>query len=388
MKSFAVLGFRNLSRRKSRSLLTLTGIVLAIGFTVGLLSVSEGFLHSIDEMMKSSGPDMFVLPKNVSKMPFGFQGTATLEERTGEQLLWTQGVMLVEPVYMVFSAEGGGAGFGQAMTMVAGVPEKDFFKMRPAAKIAKGRFFKDGDGMVVVLGGVVAENVKKDIGEELELITGQKLKIIGVLTKANEPYDFFAYGPIKPLQGIFNDQGHVSSFMVKAADKEKVDELAADLKEKFPELDVQTIGEMVNQAKKMLGVARAIHFGISCFALIIGVLFVACTMIMSVSERVRELATLRVIGASKGFIVRLIISESVLLSALGGVAGCFFGFGLSFLINFIVFKFFGETFFSAYVSARIVTVGLAIALLIGAFAGLFPAFMILKKNLSESIRYE
>jgi len=388
MKSYTILGFRNLSRRRSRSFLTMLGIVLAIGFTVGLLSISEGVMRSIDEMFRSSGPDLFVVPKNVSKMPFGFQGTATLNEDIGAIIRGVDGVKIVEPVYMAFSSEGGGAGFGHAMTMVAGIPGEYFFDMRPTAKMSEGRFIGSGDGKAVVLGGIVAENLEKGAGDTLELITGEKLEIVGVLEKADEPYDFFAYAPIGAMQEIFDGAGRVSSFMVKSEPGGDVAQLAARLRKALPKTDVQTMGEIVNQAKQMMSIARGIHFGVSCFALIIGVLFVACTMIMSVAERVREFATLRVIGASRGYVIRLIISESVILSALGGVAGCFFGYFLSWLIDMLLVHFLGEIFFSTYVSPRIFAMGFVIAILIGAFAGIFPAFMILRRNLAESLRYE
>ncbi len=388
MKSYVTLGYRNLSRRRSRSLLTVLGIVLAIGFTVGLLSISEGVMRSIDEMFRSSGPDLFVVPKNVSKMPFGFQGTATLKEKQAEAIRAVPGVAIVEPVYLAFSPEGGGAGFGYAMTMVSGIPEKDFFKMRPTATLEKGRWLKDDDGPVVVLGGMVAENMDKGLGDKLELITGQKLEIIGRLKKNNEAYDMFAYAPIKAVQKMFGGSGRASYFLIKSADGVETKEVAARLKAAFPKQDVQTMNDIMQQAKKMLGIARGIHFGVSCFALIIGVLFVACTMIMSVAERVREFATLMVIGASRAYVVKLIISESITLSAIGGLFGCLFGYILSKAINQLIHHFFGETFFSTYVSPRIFITGIVIAVIIGAFAGLFPAYMIMKRNLADSLRYE
>lgn len=388
MKSYVVLGCRNLTRRRSRSLLTILGIVLAIGFTVGLLSISEGFMKSVDDVFNTAGPDLFMVPKNVSKMPFGMQGTATLDESMGKAIGAIRNVRVVEPLYMTFSTEGGGTGFGYPMSMVVGIPAKDFFVVRPTATIEKGRFIRDDDDKVVALGGVVAENVHKTVGDSIELISGEKLKIVGIFRKDNKPYDFFAYAPIKPIQKMFKQEGRVSSFLVKLDNPREAEKSAKLLTKVFSGMDTQTMDKMINDAKKMMGVARGIHMGVSCFALIIGVLFVACTMIMSVSERVREFATLRVIGASRGYVVRLIITESVLLSAVGGLLGCGFGTLLSGFINRLLAYSLGETFFKAFVSPRIFAIGFCIALLIGVLAGIFPAMMILKKNLSESLRYE
>jgi len=388
MKSYVMLGYRNLSRRRSRSLLTVLGVVLAIGFTVGLLSISEGFMSSLDELAKGTGPSLFLRPKGGAKMPFGMQGTAFLDARLEKIVRGIPGVEHVEPVYQAFSVDGGSTGFGPMMTMVSGLRAKEFFDVRPQARVAKGRFYKDGDGNVVVLGAMVAENAKKKVGDTLELISGQKLRVIGVMEKSGEPFDYFAYSPLDALQGIYHDPGRVSYFLVKHEDGASVERVAALLRRAFPKLDVQTVQELVTSAKKMMSMARAVHFGVSCFALVIGVLFVACTMIMSVSERIREFATLRVIGASKGFIVKMVLAESLLLSAIGGFSGCVFGYILSKLIDLLIFHFVGDTFLHTLVSPRIFMTGFMIALLIGTFAGIFPGRMILRRNLAESLRYE
>lgn len=389
MKSHITLGYRNLSRRRSRSLLTMLGVVLAIGFTVGLLSISEGFMRSLDDMLKSSGPELFIRPKGGSKMWFGMQGAALLGTDIEPVIRGILGVEYVEPVYVGFSVDGDMTGFGAMMTMVSGMPREDFFKVRPTARMANGRFFKsDDEGKVAVLGAVVAENTKKKVGDTLELINGVKLKIIGILEKTDEPFGYFAYAPIGTLQKIYGDEDKVNYYMIKTDGKTSPDKVAKLIGRAFPKLDIQTVKELIKEAKKMMSMARAVHFGVSCFALVMGVLFVACTMIMSVSERIREFGTLRVIGASKGFIVKMILAESVILSAVGGLVGCLFGILLSKAINLLIRHYVGETLLSTFVSPRIFTTGILIALLIGAFAGLLPAIMILGRNLADSLRYE
>ncbi|HOO56297.1 MAG TPA: ABC transporter permease [bacterium] len=389
MKSYILLGQRNLFRRRSRSFLTVLGVILAIGFTVGLLSISEGFMASLDEILVSSGPDLFVMPKGGSKMPMGMQGTALLDENLIQIIRGIPGVHYAEPIYMVFSVDGEGAGFGSMMTMVSGHTHENFFNIRPNAKLKEGRFFdSDDEGNVVVLGGLVAENTKKKIGDELELISGHKLKVIGILETADDPFDFFAYAPIRSMQKLYGDPDKVSYFLVKSDDDKDPGDVAPLLEKAFPNLDIQTVTELVSEAKRMMSIARAIHFGVSCFALVIGVLFVACTMVMSVAERIREFAMLRVIGASRNFVMKMILSESVLLSAVGGVFGCVFGIVLSKLIDLLIGHFVGETFVKTLVSPRIFITGILIAVLIGTLAGIIPAIMILKRNLADSLRYE
>lgn len=391
MKSYMRLGLRNLARRRSRSFLTAAGVILAVGFTVGLLSISEGFMRSFNNVLTAQGPDLFVMARGESKMPFPLRGTSTIDENMWRIVAGIPGVRQAEPVYSTFCVSSG-AGIMGAMggmpTIVAGIPTKGFFRMRPGATVEKGRWLRESDGGSIVLGGVVAENLGKGLGDDVELISGAHLKVIGILRKDNAPYDFFSYTPLKPLQKIFGIKGRISYVLVKSERPDDMDALVKRLKKAFPNYDVQSVSELADQAQQMMSMARAIHFGVSCFALIIGVLFVACTMIMSVAERIREFAALRVIGAPRGYVMKLIMSESVALSFSGGLLGCLFGVLLSKLIDFMIFKFVGETFLHTYVSARIFGIGLGIALLIGVVAAILPALMILRRNLAESLRYE
>ncbi|MEW5946276.1 MAG: ABC transporter permease [bacterium] len=387
MKTWIILGSRSLFRRRSRSVLTALGVLLAIGFTVGLLSISEGFMRSFDFLLGETNPELFVMPKGEARMPYPLRGSATIPESTRRRAMSVPGVKLAEPIYQTFSIHGSGAFTGMP-TIVAGVPPETFKLMRPAARIDRGRFMKKGDRFVALLGGSIANNLEKDVDDEIELITGVKLKVIGVMRKSGVLFDYFVYMPLNVAQYIHEDREKIHYLMIKLDRVDQLDAVTERLKKEFPRLDVQTMNEMVQEAKKMMTIARTVHFSVSCFALVIGVLFVACTMIMSASERVREFATLRAIGAPKSFVIKLIISESLILSLIGGTLGCLFGISLSFGIDGLMKVFLGETFLETFVSARIFAAGLAIAALIGAFAGLFPALLILRRNLSESLKYE
>ncbi|MEW6202797.1 MAG: ABC transporter permease [bacterium] len=387
MKSYLRLGARNLLRRRSRSLLTALGVLLAIGFTVGLLSISEGFMRSFDELFGRTGPELFVMAKGEAKMPYPLRGSAMIPEETLKKAARVNGVENAEPIFQTFSIHGSG-GLSGMPTMVAGVPPETFLKMRPTAQIAKGRFLKKDDTLVAIMGDTIAHNLNKTVGDEIELVTGVKLKVVGVMKKSGYVFDYFVYAPLKVIQYLHETPKRIHFVMVKLENVDEIDVVTKRLKKEFPKMDVQSINELIDEAKKMMTIARAVHFGVSCFALVIGVLFVACTMIMSVSERLREFATLRAIGAPRSYVLKLVLAESITLSLIGGIGGCLFGMLLSMGIDRLLMIFVGETFLQTYVSPRIFSGGLAIALLIGAFAGILPGFLILRRNLADSLKYE
>lgn len=390
-RSYVTMGYRNLTRRTSRTLLTLLGVVLAVGFTVGLLSISEGMMKSFDNVFGAEGAKLYVLPGGGEKMPmpmaFMCSGTA-LDENIATAIGGIQGVKSAEPVIQLFATkQGQGLLTGDMPQMALGVPPRGFFDKRPTARLEWGRALRESDDQALLAGWMMSQNMKLKPGDTLD-VSGRTFKVVGALKRGNHPYDLLGYIPLKTAQRIREQPGKICAVVTLIDSPRDADPVKARIKAMFPRVDVQDVEQIVDRAKGMMVLTQAVHFAVSCFALFIGVLFVATTMIMSVSERVRELATLRVIGASRNYITKMIMAESLTLSLIGGALGCGLGFLLSKGIDHLIRLSMGETFMRTYVSPKIFLIALAISLLTGTFAGLLPVRMIMKKQLAESLRYE
>lgn len=385
--TWLLLGIRNLTRKKIRTLLTMTGIVLAIGFTVGLLSLSEGFERSFQETMTAGGPQLLVTAKGKAKVPIFITRAATLDENIAIEIGKIKNVEVAEPVYQTMFFQGDVLAL-KFPSLIAGIPPDTFFKMRPQAKIVKGRALEKNDRYTAVLGTAIYDNLETSIGKKVTLLLENEFTVVGKLKKENKFFDYCAYIPLKTIQDAFQDKGKINQILVKLSDLTQMDETIKTIQKKYPHLEVQTMQDTVKEMKQMTSIARAVHIGVSTFAVGIGILFVASTMIMSISERIREFATVRVIGASGNFILKLVLSESIALSSLGGILGCILGFLLSKGLDGLILHLAGETFFRTYVSPRIFIWAMCISLFIGSIAGLFPTIMIMKKNLAESLKYE
>lgn len=393
MKSHIILAKRNLTRRKSRTLLTMIGVILAVGFTVGLLSISEGFMRSFDKMFGAGGPEVYVMPKGGGNMPLHMHcGGPGIDEGVADLVAAAPGVKVAEPAVSLMATSSSQKSKGTMMrgmpALVFGVPPSTFAVMHPDSKIETGRFMRDGDAYTIVAGEKFAENQGVVVGDNLD-IGEHTVKVVGILKPGGMIDDYVGYIPLKSAQEIREKPGKVCQIFVKIDNIKDADKVKENIKAMLHgKYDVATVAEALDKARQMMAMTQAVHFGISCFSLMIGVLFVATTMIMSVSERMREFATLRVIGASKSFIRKLIVTESLILSCMGGMFGFVLGVILSKIINIIINRTVGETFIHTYISLKLFLIGLAISLLIGTFAGLLPARMIMKKELAESLRYE
>jgi len=380
------LALRNLTRRKTRTGLTVMGVAVAISFTVGILSVTEGFMVSFTGSMRRQGADIFIMPKQLGG--FGMPGfgpvTATLPESI---LSRVKDDPNVESVYPAF----GGiltstVPFFQAV-MVSGVEPRSLSEMKPYLKLSQGRMLQPQDRDALVVGSRVSETNGLRAGDVFE-IEDARFKVVGVFAPTGGLDDGLCYTTLPVAQKVFERPGQVTHLFVKVKDTVQAPETARRLQHNLPRTSVQTVLEVLDRTIQLLWIARAIHLSMASIALLIGVLFVLSTMLMAVSERVKEIATLRAIGFGKGKVFRLILLESCAISVVGGLAGCIGGFILARVIEMGIGYAFHISYFRTLVTPRILAFGFSVAILIGSTSGLYPAWRIARTNIAEALHYE
>lgn len=383
------LALLNLLRRKARTSLTILGVTVAIAFTVGLLSVSEGFLAATDSLLSRQKEHLLVLPKETAghPMPMVEAYGTNLSQDLEKEIKKIKNVKNVYPVYVQTLMSGTKL---TSFSALNGITLSYLPDLRPYLNLKEGRLFQEGEKDVVVLGSTFAKEQDKKLGDSLK-IKKRELKIIGILKPTGGMLgfeDMIVYLPLPTLQEIFQAEGKVTFFALTLSDISKSKETASEISQSIPEVAAQTLEEVVSQARGWIKTARTIHFIIASFALLIGVLFVLSTMMMSVSERTKEIGTLRAIGGGRGFVFRLILTESAILGLFAGVFGCLFGYLISLAITHLAAKFLELTLIQTKVSFRILTIGMGTAFLIGALAGLYPAFRISKIEITKALKYE
>lgn len=369
-----------------RTSLTILGVMLAIAFTVALLSFSEGFIITTKQTMGRLGEHINALPQETAYHPFPLVEAygATLPQEVIRKI---KDIENVKEAYPIFTST---LMLGPDMTSfmaLNGITPSFLTDLRPHLKIEKGRLLKEGDKDVLVVGALVAKTQKLDLGSKVN-IKGKDLEVIGILQPSGAVLeDFIVYAPLETIQGLFDSPGKITSIAITVYDPDRASETAKAITDSIPGVVARTLEETLEQVMGFLNLARAMDMGTASIAILIGILFVLTTMMMAVSERVREIGTMRAIGASRGFIFRLILSESVILCLIAGILGCFGGFFLSKLLTFAISQAFDLP-FPAIISPRILLWGIIIALFIGALSGLYPAWRISRANIVESLRYE
>lgn len=372
--TFAVFAWKNLWRRRLRTLLTLGGIAMAIGAFVGLVGFSRSFEHEWLRMYQSAGTDIAVVQQT-------FLNTS-VDERAGEKLRALPTVAQATPMIlnlMDLSPEVNALAYGW---------KADSYEF-DALKIVAGRRFADGKPEVM-LGELLALSLHKQVGETLQ-IQGSAFTVVGIYHGGSALEAGAVILPIDQMQVLGSLQGKVTAFHVRlkpATAGETAEHYTAraqsEIEAALPGLRAVPAAERASNNQLVL-LAHAAAWGTSGIALIIGILGIANTMAMSVFERTREIGILRALGWRSGKIMLLIQTEAAALGLAGGVLGVGAGWlGLRLLAGLPK----TASIVSASFPLLLLAEALGIAVLAGLAAGAVPAWRGARLSPVEALRHD
>jgi putative ABC transport system permease protein len=382
MRFFQVI-LKNVLHRKSRSALTMVGVAIAVTAVVALVGIADGFQRSFRELYEKRGVDLMVVRAGSSE-----RLASSIPQQVGEQIRQLPGVRAVSPGLMDMVS------FEQAnLTSVALQGWEDDSFLFDGLKMLSGRRLESGDDRAVMLGMVLAKNLGKKTGEKLE-IAGQEYAIVGIFESFNVFENGSAVMLIRSLQTLMDRPNQVTGFQVVLEDSPRKKELIEKVRKEInalrsPEgrpwgVEAMPTGDYVNSTTQ-IRMAQAMAWMTSVIALVIGAVGVLNTMVMSVFERTREIGILRAIGWRKSRVVRLILSESLLLSIAGAAAGIAAAVLLTHaltwwpLVNGLI---------KGEVAPAVLIQGFFIALAVGLIGGAYPAYRGAHLPPTEALRHE
>ncbi|SEJ80242.1 putative ABC transport system permease protein [Deinococcus reticulitermitis] len=375
------LAWRGLTRRPVRTTLTTLGITVAVASMVIFLSLGEGLRQVFTAELGGIGPDVQV---SLSGFTQGLAPSPNLPEtavRDISALAPELGIRAVTPVVMTVR---GSLDVSQS-TVLYGLPAAQGIRaVFPNVDAAQGRVLSaadEGQG-VAVLGAKAAENLRLSLGSTLNLNRRNQVKVVGVLAPESGLTDSFIFLPIRTLQRAEGAEGRVSLVAVKLDDPRRARAVADTLAERLS-LEASTQSDFLSFVERALRISDAVRFGISLIALIVGGLAVANTVMMGVFERTREFGTLRALGARPSFVRSLVLTESLLLSLLGGAGGLLLGLAGIGVVNLYTQNLAGID--AAALTPRLTLLALAISLLLGLFSGLLPARNASRLQITEAL---
>jgi len=408
-----VIAIRALFVNKLRSSLTMLGMIIGVGAVIVLMSVGQGLQNYITSTFEEMGSNLlFVTPANpdapgIAAMSPG-RATASLTMDDAEAMRDIRSVLLVNPTNENFVKLI--AGNENASAVIQGTTPE--FQQLYDFEIASGRYISEVDiarrDMVVVLGSKTAEDLfgsDDAVGQQVKM-SDKRFTVIGVL----EPRGLSSFGfswdemvitPITTFQvRLFpqttpSGEDAVQSIVVQAASAEVMDEVIEDIEtilKKRHRIDADEDNDFaVMSLEQMLGIFETITLALTIFlgligsiSLLVGGIGIMNIMLVSVTERTREIGLRKAIGAKRRDILVQFLLEAAMLSLVGGAIGLTFAWAAAWGISQIDL---GGFTINAVVSPFIVIVAVSVSVIIGLVSGIYPAMRAARLNPIDALRY-
>jgi putative ABC transport system permease protein len=371
---------KNLGRRKIRTGLTLLGIAIAIAFAFVLFSVSEG-TEALVGNAKRLGPDIDVRGAGGSEFQAG--AGSYLDDNYATVLAGIDGVRTAAPIIL----SGATGDEGQGFTFLLGMTPHDAKEIYGGLKIAEGRSLTDNDNNenVIELGYRISKMSSVNVGDNFSS-RGENFEVAGIIAETGGVVDLFGLIPLSTFQSILGIGNKASNIWLWVEDNENVKVVVSEIENLYPELKATEGITILKQTEDFMKFGDAIRVVVAGIALLIGALAAMNTVTMSTVERTREFGAMRSLGASNGYVFKLVLIESTLLCTIGGLLGCLLGYVGSMVIGSFISNFIGINIVT--VTLRIPFIAIGIAVTVGVIAGIYPAWRISRQQIVESLRYE
>ncbi len=390
-------------KNKMRTLLTMLGIIIGVGAVLVMVAVGEGAQSQIRARIDNLGTNMIVVTPGASSQGGVSRGAGSFNRlTTGDALTLERESMLLtaaSPVVMAPAQAVGGD--GNWRTMIFGVATG--YPLIRDWPVAAGRFFDDADlraqRKVAVIGSTVAEALfpeQDPVGQQVRL-RNVPFEIVGVLgekgqTAEGSDQDDVVLAPYTTVQNRLSGRSFIAQILASTSSPGDVsaaqEEIGLILRQAHSlaeweedDFTVRNQTELAAAAESTTEVMTLLLAAIASISLLVGGIGIMNIMLVSVTERTREIGLRLAIGARGSDVLKQFLVESVVMSLAGGLAGVAIGFGGAEALG----RFTG---WSTVISPPTVALALAFAATVGIFFGYYPARKAAALDPIEALRYE
>ena len=399
--------FRVLRRNPMRAGLTMLGIIIGIGAVVAMVGLGQGATASVQAEISSLGTNVLIVVPGATTVGgvrggLGSISTLTVDDAQDieKKAIGVAGVMYASRSVLQVIRENK----NWSTAIMGTTPE---FQDIRNWSVAQGHFFTQSDmdsaAKVAVLGKTAAKNLF-EIGEDIvggEIrIRNVPLRIIGILDSkgqsvSGQDQDDIVILPFTTAERkVLGTQflGTVGIIIVAMQSRHDIPAAVDDIKDLLrarhrlhsSEEDDFTIRTMEDLAKTMAGASRTMMLmlmGIASISLFVGGIGIMNILLVSVTERTKEIGLRLAVGAKRAHILLQFLIEAIIMTAIGGVLGVAFGMGSARLLTHVIG-------WPTIVNVPAVAAAFLFSLIVGVFFGLYPANKASKLNPIEALRYE
>ena len=360
----------NLAYRPLRSLISIIAVAVEVTLILLIVGLATGMLNDSKERQKGTGADVIVRPPGSGPI-LGLTG-APVPIKVGDILRKQLHVVAVAPV-VVQLISGGNVEF------IYGIDLQSFESVGGPFHYLDGGPFQQPYDMLV--DDYFASGNKANVGKTLEVLN-HEFRVAGIVEHGRGARRFI---PIKTMQELIGAEGKASIFYLKLDDPNNADAVAQQIKQipGMQSYNVMSMQEMISQMtpERLPGLSTFIKVVVG-IAVVIGFIVIFQSMYTAVMERTREIGILKSLGASKLYIVRVILRETLLLAVAGIIVGMVVSFAAQPLLHYKFPTLPVEITQGWLIRATIVAV-------IGAMMGaIYPAYKAAQKDPIDALAYE
>ncbi len=400
LKIFKV-AFKSINKNRTRSLLTMLGIIIGVAAVIMTISAGEGATLQVENQISGLGTNLLMIQtKSEHKAGINVRMGRPIDEKDFDMLqknsVW---MPQLSPLVAIGAQAIGPSGYKS--TMVYGV-SYDYFYITSRA-IQSGSFFTEDDVRTAKKYCVIGETIREELFPGEDPI-GQQIRIdkvpftvIGLLTEEGsggmQDMDDIIIAPYTTVQNrLYGHQRGYTMIMASALSEDHIADAEMEATELLREshkikdededdFEIMTQIELQEITGNITGILTILLGAVASISLLVGGIGIMNIMLVSVTERTREIGTRLAIGARESDILTQFLIEAVVLSLVGGLLGVLFGI----IGNQIIYK---ATSFYIPTAMYSILIGFGFAAFVGVTFGYFPARKAAKLNPIDALRYE
>lgn len=387
------MAFKAIWGNKVRSFLTMLGVIIGVMSVTVLMAIGQGTTSSVTDSISSMGTNMISVTIQTRRFGFGMNKSSRSSSAKGTVILKAEDVLALkdnEYIQYVSPTVSGSltvkAGSTNTTASIMGV-YPDYANI-VSTELASGRYIIDADvenrSAVCVIGPDLAEDLFGNtnvVGNTLH-VNGRMFKIVGVLegTSSTLVLPFTLAQRMLEATSITSFYVSATDFTVVSAAQTAVERFLYKKYQDDSTYSIMNQEEMLAAMEETAGTLSLMLGGIAGISLLVGGIGIMNIMLVSVTERTREIGIRKAIGAKRRNILLQFLIESVVLSGMGGLLGLLLGYGLMHLLE----SYMGM---SVTASAGVAQLAMGFSMFVGVVFGLYPANKASKLKPIDALHY-
>jgi putative ABC transport system permease protein len=378
------IALRNLRRRKAKAAFVFLGLLIGVSAVVAFVSLIDALTQDIRHKLETYGANILIVPKtenlsltygglSLGGISFEMEEIYEADLKKVHSIKNARNIAALGPVLLgTIEVEGHRA-------LLAGV---DFEKTRVFRPWWKMRGEIPADNAVLV-GASAAQVLGLRPGSHIK-VNGRKFSVSGLLEPSGSQDDQMVFTRLSVAQSVLGKEGRVSMAEVAALCSDcPVEEMVKQISQVLPGANVMAIKQVVKGRMETLGHFRKIAYGLSIVVVLVGGLVVLVTMMGSVRERTGEIGIFRAIGFRRSHIIRIVLFEALIVSALAGILGYFMGLATT----KILLPLFSESHgVSVPWDPTLAGGAFGLSVLLGLVSSIYPAILAARLDPNEALR--